>query len=80
MNTYNDRIADAASEPDVITLGDRLIDAARAAGYTTADDFADIREAITWTAIQCDTENDDYETIEATFLARLEDADKTGER
>lgn len=75
MSTYNDRVTEAAEE--TAGLLDRLVEAAYDAGY---GDHDEIDEAIRFAAIQLDPEDDDYETWEATVLARLADVNKTGER
>lgn len=72
-NTYDARVAEAVEES--LVFGGRLFEAARNAGATEPEAF----EAVGWAAIQLDSD-DDYDTWEATVLARLADADKTGER
>jgi hypothetical protein len=81
-DTLYDRARDEGEA--LVPIIDRLRDAAGNAGYNNGSprryEFGPIDEAIAFTAIQCDFEADDYETLEATMFARLEDADKTGER
>jgi hypothetical protein len=74
-NMFLQRVQDNAARNRSLTV--RLLEAAAAAGFD--DDFA-VCNALNWTAIQLDPEDDDYETWEATLLARLNDADQTGER
>lgn len=75
MSSWNDRIADANEKAR--PLVERLRAAAEDQGFE--DDKA-LEEAIAFAAIQLDPEADDYETWEATVLARLADVFKTGER
>lgn len=74
------RITDAAEE--LAPIVDRLRAAAEAAGYYSSGTFSvnPVEEAILFTAISCDFDADDFETLEATMLARLDDTQKTGER
>lgn len=73
MNTFSNRVADAYEDTALLT--GRLIGAARSAGYEDEQ----IDAALEWAAIQLDPEEDDYETWEATLLARLENPN-SGER
>lgn len=73
MNVWADRVADEGVQHGALSLA--LYRAGRNAGYSDER----VHLAIQWTALQLDPEADDYETWEATVLARLENPDK-GER
>jgi hypothetical protein len=75
MSSWQDRIADANEKAR--PLVERLRSAAEDQGYE--DDKA-LEEAVAFAAGQLDPDEDDYETWEATVLARLDDTFKTGER
>lgn len=73
MNTWHERVAEMVeATSDLIT---KLT--------ASAPDWAtegQINEALVFVGVQCDVDEDDYETLEATFLARIADTDKRGER
>lgn len=73
MNTWRDRVADEGVAHGTLALA--LFGAGTRAGYEPGA----IYEALEWTSIQLDPEADDYETWEATLLARLENP-TSGER
>lgn len=79
MNTYRDRVAEAAEESRDLT--DRLYDACMTNGRRDGDL---INEAIEFTAIELDPEEDGYPTWEAAVLARYDDLktreEEAGER
>lgn len=70
---WNNRVVEASDATLPLTL--RLLNSAA----RVCDDDRKIDEAIRFAAIQCD-EEDDFDTWEATMLARLDDRDGTGER
>lgn len=73
-NTFWDRANEVGGEMADMVI--KLTQAGIEAGYEDAE----IDAAVQWASCQLDFEEDDYETWEATVLARLEDPDGTGER